>query len=76
MVTLMLKTQGCPRLTPRAIDSHNSRPISTVEPTYWPSDINKIPDLLDLFKLNNINVNKIKIELCLDLNSDKNTPRN
>ena len=32
-----------------AIQSSNLKYFSTDEPTYWPSDINKLPDLIDFF---------------------------
>lgn len=33
----------------QALESHNAKYISTGEPTYWPIDNRKIPDLLDFF---------------------------
>ena len=44
--------------------------VSTGQPTYWPTDLNKIPDLLDMFIINGINDNYIDIESCLDIYSD------
>jgi hypothetical protein len=44
--------------------------ISTGEPTYWPSDQNKTPDLLDFFIYKNIAMNCIQIETNWDLPSD------
>lgn len=43
---------------------------STGKPTYWPSDRNKIPDLLDFYITRKIPGNFIKIEENYDLNSD------
>lgn len=43
---------------------------STGKPTYWPTDLNKKPDLIDFFVLRNINASYIDIEECLDLSSD------
>lgn len=37
---------------------------------YWPSDPNKVPDLLDFFITKNISANYIKIEKAFDLTSD------
>lgn len=36
--------------------------LSTGKPTYWPTDPNKIPDLIDFFVVKNISTNYIKIE--------------
>lgn len=44
--------------------------ISHGEPTYWPKDLNKIPDLLDFYITKNISRNYTKIEKCEDLSSD------
>lgn len=43
---------------------------STGKPTYWPTDINKIPDLIDFFIVRNISANYIQIEEAWDMNSD------
>lgn len=52
------------------MQSANLYPISTGEPTYWPSDKNKIPDLLDFAVVKGINSQNITAETCLDLSSD------
>lgn len=44
--------------------------LSTGEPTYWPSDIHKIPDLLDFFVTKGLPRNYLNIESSLDLSSD------
>lgn len=44
--------------------------MSTGKPTYWPTDINKIPDLIDFFILKNVPTNYLQIEEGFDLNSD------
>lgn len=44
--------------------------ISTGKPTYWPTDLNKIPDLIDFFITRNIASNYINIEEAWDMNSD------
>uniref|UniRef100_A0A6M2DRL9 Putative rna-directed dna polymerase from mobile element jockey n=1 Tax=Xenopsylla cheopis TaxID=163159 RepID=A0A6M2DRL9_XENCH len=54
----------------KAIKSNNLTPLSTGEPSYWPSDPLKIPDLLDFFILKNINSQSTTIESNLDLSSD------
>lgn len=54
----------------RTINADNLGTISTGEPTYWPTDRQKIPDLLDFFVTKNVSNNYITIDSCLDLNSD------
>lgn len=44
--------------------------VSTGKPTYWPTDPNKTPDLIDLFVTKNVSPNYMKIEEAYDLNSD------
>jgi hypothetical protein len=44
--------------------------ISTGKPTYWPTDLNKTPDLIDFFVIKNISPNYTKIEEGFDLSSD------
>jgi hypothetical protein len=43
---------------------------STGKPTYWPTDVNKIPDLLDFFITRNISQNYVKVEEELELAAD------
>lgn len=43
---------------------------SSGNPTYWPTDRNKIPDLLDFFISKRVSSNFISIEDCYDFNSD------
>lgn len=43
---------------------------STGKPTYWPTDTEKIPDLIDFFIVKGISGNYIEIEESFDLNSD------
>lgn len=52
------------------INRNNLNFSSTGEPTYWPSDINKTPDLLDFFVSKGISPNYVNVESCLDLSSD------
>lgn len=49
-------------------NTHNMKFISTDRPTYWPSDPNKITDLLDFFVIKEINDIEVKDcdELLLD----------
>ena len=43
---------------------------SSGNPTYWPTDRNKIPDLVDFFNSKKVSPNFISIEDCHDFNSD------
>lgn len=52
------------------IQAHNLRCISTGQPTYWPTDERRQPDLLDICITKGLNVNQMKIDSCLDLSSD------
>ena len=45
-------------------------PISTGEPTYWPSDKDKTPDLIDLAVVKGINHEHFSATSCFDLSSD------
>jgi hypothetical protein len=53
-----------------AIKQLKCESLSTAKPTYWPTDPNKIPDLIDFFVVRNISVNYIQVEEAWDLNSD------
>lgn len=44
--------------------------ISTGEPTYWPTDTKKIPDLIDFGIVKNLNRSQMKAESAFDLSSD------
>jgi hypothetical protein len=46
------------------------RHLSTGEPTYWPSDINKLPDLVDFCVTKGIPPTSATATSCLDLSSD------
>lgn len=54
----------------QAVDNLHMNAISTGEPTYWPSDPNKLPDLIDFCIIKGISSHYIKCELCLELSSD------
>lgn len=43
---------------------------SSGNPTYWPTDMNKIPDLLDFFISKRVSSNFISIDDCYDFDSD------
>lgn len=44
--------------------------VSTGQPTYWPSDRRKVPDLLDFCVTKGVNMRQIKATASLDLSSD------
>jgi hypothetical protein len=48
----------------------NLQHVTTGEPTYWPSDRRKIPDLLDFGVMKRIPAYAIQAEAGLDLSSD------
>jgi len=54
----------------KAIDKIGCNVHSSGKPTYWPTDRNKIPDVLDFFITKKIASNFINIEDNYDLNSD------
>lgn len=54
----------------KAIISMNLSYHSTGQPTYWPTDTCKIPDLIDFFIVKGISSNFIQTEASLDLSSD------
>lgn len=54
----------------QAIREYNCESLSTGKPTYWPTDTNKIPDLIDFFIIKNISANFLQIEEGWDMNSD------
>lgn len=53
-----------------AIQEYDCVCLSTGKPTYWPTDPDKVPDLLDFFISRKISTNYINLEECLDLSSD------
>lgn len=54
----------------RCLDYCHLQPISTGHPTYWPSDPNKLPDLLDFFVTKGLSHLNTSIESSLDGSSD------
>lgn len=53
-----------------ALKANNLAAISSGEPTYWPTDRRKLPDLLDFGIVKGINTRQIKVESCFDLSYD------
>lgn len=54
----------------RAVEKLGLNIVSSGQPTYWPTDRDKIPDLIDFFISKGINNNYTKSETCLELSSD------
>ena len=48
----------------------NLKHLSTRQPAYWPSDPNKIPDLVDFLVTKGSDTKRFIVESCLDLTSD------
>jgi hypothetical protein len=69
-------TWGSRLITPKgrellkAMKANNLQHLSTGEPTYWPTDRNRIPDVIDFCITKGIDTKKCKVETCLDLSSD------
>jgi len=53
-----------------AMRKHNLQHLSSCQPTYWPSDMNKQPDLLDFCFTKGIATQKVSVDSCLELTSD------
>ena len=54
----------------KSIITNNLNYLSTYEPTYWPTDANKIPNLLDFFITKNISPRYVQINSSAELSSD------
>jgi hypothetical protein len=54
----------------KVIQNYNLKHFSTRQPTYWPSDPNKIPDLLDFSVIKGMDTKQLEVESCLELTSD------
>jgi hypothetical protein len=52
------------------ISSHNCNYFNTGEPTYWPTDLTKLTDLLDFLVARGIPANYIQVESAFELSSD------
>jgi len=52
------------------MEKNNLQHVSTCQPTYWLSDRNKQPDLLDFCITKGLALQKVSIESCLELTSD------
>ena len=58
-----------------SIITNNFNYLTTYESTYWPTDTNKIPDLLNFFITKNISLRHVQINSSAELSSD-HSPRN
>jgi endonuclease/exonuclease/phosphatase family metal-dependent hydrolase len=54
----------------KTMEQLNLHHLSTGEPTYWPSDRNKLPDLLDFCVIKGIPHDSALTRSCYDLSSD------
>lgn len=54
----------------KAMKNQQLEVLSTGEPTYWPTDVNKTPDLIDFFVFNGLSHNYLSIKSNLELASD------
>ena len=54
----------------KSITTNNLNYLTTYKPTYWPTDTNKIPDLLDFFITKNISPRYVQINSSTELSSD------
>ena len=54
----------------KSITTNNLNYLNTYKPTYWPTDTNKIPDLLDFFITKNISPRYVQINSSTELSSD------
>lgn len=52
------------------LQENNYQHLSTGEPTYWPTDPNKVPDLLDFYIINGISANYLDVKSSYDVTSD------
>lgn len=64
----LITTRG--RELKKAVDKNYLTTISTSEPTHWPTDPNKLPDVLDFFIMKGLSRLFHEIESCLDGSSN------
>jgi hypothetical protein len=58
------------RVVLKTMQCHNYRHLSSGEPTYWPTDGNKLPDLVDFCITKGISPNYVFAKSCFELSSD------
>lgn len=66
--SILTTTRG--RQLKLSLEENKLNAISSAEPTYWPADPNKRPDLLDFFIVKGLSRIYLKAESRLDSNSD------
>lgn len=54
----------------KVLTQRNYETISNNEPTYWPADLKKIPDVIDFFVFNHLHRHQCQVQTIADLNSD------
>ncbi|CAG9122974.1 unnamed protein product [Plutella xylostella] len=54
----------------KSMDYHKLNALTTCEPTYWPTDPQKLPDLLDFFIYKGVQTHFLSVESCHDSSSD------
>lgn len=64
----LITTKG--RELKKSVDTHNLITLGTGKPTYWPTDTNRIPDLIDFFIVKGLSDIYFDVESILDGNSD------
>jgi hypothetical protein len=64
----LITPRGCEVL--KTMERNNLKHLSTTEPTYWPSDRNKLPDLEDFCVTKGIPKDFAVAKSCFDLSSD------
>lgn len=64
----LITTRG--RQLKMCADNYNLMTVSTSEPTYWPTDTSKVPDLLDFFVLRGLSKEYTNAVSCHDSTSD------
>ena len=58
------------RILFKTMQAMNLSHTSSGNPTYWPSDLNNLPDLIDFCVTKSISANLTKVESSLELSSD------
>ena len=53
----------------KVMENNRLKQLSTRQPTYWPSEPNKIPDLVDFCVTKGFDTKRFTVESCLDLTS-------
>ncbi len=64
----IITTRG--RELAKVIERRNYEAISSGQPTYWPSDCRKTPDVIDFFVVNHIHRHQCHVSTIADLSSD------